>query len=148
MKIFKQTVGEVELNYKPTQIQKVQIKTSSDAWKYLLTIWSDKIEFIEEFYIILLNRANNSIGYYKLSQGGTTGTVVDEKLVFQAAIISNACSLIIAHNHPSGNLKPSESDAQITKKLKTIGDFHNIKILDHVIVTKNDYFSFADEGLL
>lgn len=148
MKIFKQTVGEVQLNYKPTQIQKVQIRSSSEAWKYLLTIWSDKIEFIEEFYIILLNRANNSIGFFKLSEGGTSGTVVDEKLLFQAAIISNACSLILAHNHPSGNLKPSAADSNITKKLKTIGDFHSIKILDHVIVTKEGYFSFADEGLL
>jgi DNA repair protein RadC len=88
------------------------------------------------------------LGIYPISRGGTTGTVVDVKLVFSVALKCNASSIIISHNHPSGNLNPSESDKVMTEKLRKAGDYLDIKLLDHIIVTKHGFFSFADEGLI
>jgi DNA repair protein RadC len=102
----------------------------------------------EEFYILLLNRANRIYGYYLLSQGGTSGTVVDPKLIFSIALKCNAHGIILAHNHPSGNTKPSEADIQITKKVKEGGKLLEIDVLDHIILTSDSYLSFADEGLM
>ena len=102
----------------------------------------------EEFWIIYLNNANKIISRSQLSKGGITGTVVDVRLVFKTAIEIGAVAIILAHNHPSGTLQPSESDKQITRKLKTGGEQLDIKILDHVIITETHYFSFADSGIL
>ena len=102
----------------------------------------------EEFWIIYLNNSNKVIEKYSLSKGGITGTLVDVRLALKKALELGATSLILAHNHPSGNLSPSNSDKQLTQKLKTAGESLDIKILDHVIVTEQSYFSFADEGLL
>jgi DNA repair protein RadC len=102
----------------------------------------------EEFWIIYLNNANKILSKLQLSKGGITGTVVDVRLVFKTAIALGAVGIILAHNHPSGTLKPSEADKQITKKLKTGGEQLDIKILDHVIVTETGYFSFSDDGIL
>jgi len=115
----------------------------------LLKTWDpNKVEFVEQFKVILMNRANRVLGIYELSTGGVSGTVADIKLVFMAALKSNACSLIISHNHPSGNLKPSRADEDLTNKIKAAGKLLDIQVLDHVIVTTEGYFSFADEGLL
>lgn len=102
----------------------------------------------EEFWIIYLNNANKIISKSQLSKGGITGTVVDVRLVFKTALELGAVAIILVHNHPSGTLKPSEADKQITKKLKTGGEQLDIKILDHVIVTEVGYFSFSDDGIL
>ncbi|MGB7786996.1 MAG: DNA repair protein RadC [Salinimicrobium sp.] len=102
----------------------------------------------EEFWIIYLNNYNKVIEKYPLSKGGITGTLVDVRLALKKALELGATSLILAHNHPSGNLQPSNSDKQLTQKLKTAGESLDIKILDHIIVTEKSYFSFADEGLL
>jgi DNA repair protein RadC len=102
----------------------------------------------EEFWIIYLNNANKIISKFQLSKGGITGTLVDVRLVFKTALAIGAVGLILAHNHPSGTLKPSESDKQITQKLKVAGEQLDIKILDHVIVTETSFFSFSDEGIL
>lgn len=96
----------------------------------------------------LLNRAQRVLGIYELSTGGVTGTVADPKLVFIAALKANACNIILSHNHPSGNLKPSSADEQLTKKIATAGMYMDIKVADHVIITSEGYYSFADEGLL
>ncbi|MEZ0006968.1 DNA repair protein RadC [Flavobacterium sp. 28YEA47A] len=102
----------------------------------------------EEFWILYLNNSNRIIHKYQLSKGGITGTVVDMRLVFKVAIVHNATSIILAHNHPSGVLYPSESDRIITKKLKIAGENLDIRVLDHVIITENAYYSFRDEGTL
>ncbi len=102
----------------------------------------------EEFWIVYLNNSNKVIHKNQLSKGGITGTLVDVRLVMKTAIEVGAVGLILAHNHPSGTLKPSEADKQITQKLKTAAESLDIKVLDHLIITEKAYFSFADEGLL
>ena len=145
------TVSEVELVYKSKvkPSERPQIKTSGESYQLLLRSWdSNRIEFIEQFKVILMNRANRVLGIYELSTGGVTGTVADIKLVFMAALKANACNLIVSHNHPSGNLKPSMADEVLTRKIKGAGTLLEIKVLDHVIVTTEGYFSFADEGMI
>jgi len=144
-------VTEVELVYKSKvkPSERPQLKTSKDSYQLLLQTWDEnKIEFVEQFKVVLMNRAQRVLGIYELSTGGVTGTVADIKLVFMAALKSNACSLIISHNHPSGNLKPSRAVEDLTHKIKAAGTLLDIQVLDHVIVTTEGYFSFADEGLL
>jgi len=102
----------------------------------------------EEFWIIYLNNSNKVVSKSQLSKGGITGTLVDVRLVFKNAIEIGAVSIILIHNHPSGALQPSEADKQITRKLELAGESLDIKILDHLIVTETNYFSFADEGIL
>jgi DNA repair protein RadC len=102
----------------------------------------------EEFWIVFLNNSNKVIFKSQLSKGGITGTVVDVRLVFKMALEVGATALILCHNHPSGSLKPSDDDKKITQKLKRAGESLEIKVLDHLIVTENSYFSFADEGIL
>ncbi len=101
----------------------------------------------EEFWLLFLNNSNKVIAKSQLSKGGLTGTVVDIRVIFKAAFENNATSIILAHNHPSGKLAPSDADKQITTKIKTAGQQLDIPILDHVIITENGYFSFADEGI-
>ena len=102
----------------------------------------------EEFWVLYLNNSNKVISKSQLSKGGITGTVVDVRLVFKTALEMGATSVVLCHNHPSGALKASDADKQITKKLKVAGESLDIKVLDHLIVTENNYFSFSDEGIL
>ena len=102
----------------------------------------------EEFWILFLNRANKIIMPFKVSQGGIAGTIIDVRIVMKAAIENLASSIILAHNHPSGSLSPSDSDLEITKKIKAAGVVMDIPVLDHLIVTSSAYYSFADEGKL
>jgi DNA repair protein RadC len=112
--------------------------------------WNPEIiEFVEEFKILLMNRSNSVLGILEISKGGISGTVTDVRVVFQAAIKGNASGIIAAHNHPSGNLNPSESDTRLTQKLKEAGNLMDIQLLDHLILsTEGEYYSFADNGLL
>jgi len=102
----------------------------------------------EEFWVLYLNNANKVIAKNQLSKGGMTGTVVDVRIIFKSALESGAVGILLCHNHPSGNLKPSEADIEITKKAKTAGKSLDINVLDHIIITQNGYYSFADEGIL
>ncbi|MFI8379295.1 DNA repair protein RadC [Leeuwenhoekiella sp. NPDC079379] len=102
----------------------------------------------EEFWILYLNNANKVLSMHQLSKGGMTGTLVDVRLVFKKALETGAVSIILAHNHPSGTLKASQADKNITEKLKKASESLDIKVLDHLIITEKAYFSFADEGLL
>ena len=102
----------------------------------------------EEFWVILLNRANRMIRKKKISEGGVSGTVADPKIIFKLAVDELASGIIVAHNHPSGNLKPSESDINLTRKIKEAGKVLEITLLDHLIIAHNRYFSFADEALI
>jgi len=144
-------VAEVELVYK-TKVkasQRPQISTYEDSCKIFRQIWNpDKIEMVEQFKVLFLNRSNRVLGVYEASSGGITGTVADPRLILAAALKANACSILIAHNHPSGNLKPSREDEALTQKIKYAAQFHDIKLLDHVIITSEGYFSFSIEGLL
>ena len=124
------------------------VKSSQDAYDYLIGAWSPQIERLEEFVILCLNRANKVLGFSKISSGGISGTVADPKVIFQVASKSNASSILLAHNHPSGNTNPSDNDIQLTKKLKKAGEFLELNVLDHLIITPHTYFSFADESLL
>jgi DNA repair protein RadC len=144
-------VAEVELIYKSKvkASQRPQITSSKDAYQLLLQIWDDnKIEFVEQFKVLFLNRANKVLGVYDVSSGGISGTVADPRVIFVAALKANASGIIISHNHPSGNLKPSRQDEDLTQKIKLAGQLLDIKLMDHVIVTTEGYYSFADEGLL
>jgi len=109
---------------------------------------SDLIDWKEEFIVIALNRANKVLGFYKISSGGVAGTVADPKIIFQFALLSNACRLILSHNHPSGNKQPSAGDRDITEKLVKGGKFLDIEIIDHIIITSEGYTSFSEEGWL
>src|SRR3954449_11514701 len=144
-------VAEIELSYKSKvkASNRPQIGSSNDAYHILKHSWNEnKIEFVEQFKVLFLNKANKVLGIYEVSTGGISGTVADPRVIFVAALKSNSCSLIASHNHPSGNLRPSKQDEELTQKIKQAGQFLDIKLLDHVIITNESYFSFADEGLL
>jgi DNA repair protein RadC len=126
--------------------EKPQIRSSRDAFTLLAPLLADLPQ--EQFWILLLNRANRVIGRQLISSGGVSGTVVDAKLVFKKALEATASSIILCHNHPSGNARPSQADIDITRKLKTAGSTLDITVLDHLIVCDQQYYSFADEGKL
>jgi len=125
-----------------------KVTSSQDAYDYLISIWSPQIERLEEFVILCLNRANKVLGWSKISSGGISGTVADPKIIFQVALKANSSSIILCHNHPSSQLKPSDNDIKLTRKLKSAGEFLELNVLDHLIITTDSYFSFADEGLI
>lgn len=143
-------VAEITISYshKSDPSQYPQIKSSKDAYKILMDIWDDKtIDILETMYMLVLNRANRVLGVIKLSQGGVAGTVVDAKVIFGIALKAGASSIILSHNHPSGNLNPSDADKEISDKIYQAGKLLEIQLLDHLIVTKYGYTSFADENL-
>ncbi|WMI66105.1 DNA repair protein RadC [Aestuariibaculum sp. YM273] len=127
-------------------LEKKQISSSRSVFEVMQPVIGELQH--EEFWIIYLNNSNKVIQKNQLSKGGITGTLVDVRLVLKTALEVGATGLILAHNHPSGTLRPSEADKQITEKLKTASQSLDIKVLDHLIITENAYFSFADEGIL
>jgi len=144
-------VAEVELVYKTTvkASERPKISSVKDCYELLKELWNENaIEMQEEFKVLLLNRGNKVIGVYKASTGGITGTIADPRLILAAAIKSLAVSIILSHNHPSGNLKPSRADEELTQKIKVAAGYHDIKVIDHIIITSEGYYSFADEGVL
>lgn len=142
--------SEITVTYrhpiKPSLMPK--LACSKDSADVLRKVWSDRIEHIEEFVVLCLNRDNRMLGWAKVSSGGLSGTVADPKVIFQIALKSNASSIILAHNHPSGNLQPSEMDIRLTRKNKEAGLVLDLQVLDHIILTSEGYYSFADEGTL
>ena len=146
------TIAEVQLIYKSKvkTSERLKISCSRDAYKIFLDNWNQEtIEFLESFKVLLMNRSNSVLGIIEVSKGGISGTVTDVRVVFQAAIKANASGIICSHNHPSGNLNPSESDNRITQKIKEAGNILDIQLLDHIILgTEGNYYSFADNGLI
>lgn len=144
-------VAEVELVYK-TKVkpsERPKVGTVKECYELLKELWNENtIEMQEEFKVMLLNRSNRVIGIYEASAGGLTGTVADPRLILAAAIKSLSVSIILSHNHPSGNLKPSRADEELTQKIKVAASYHDIRVIDHIIITSEGYYSFADEGLL
>ncbi len=142
-------ISEISVSYSSNKNDKLKISSSKQSYDVLMSCWSKStIELQEEVKVLILNRANQILGIYPLSKGGVSGTVVDAKLVFSVALKCNASSIILAHNHPSGNVNPSEADKNLTDKLKLAGQYLDIVLLDHLIVTKDDFYSFSDNGLL
>ncbi len=143
------TVSEIQVAYHPCKISETILTTSSDVIEILRTIWNKSIiEMQEEVKILFVNPSNTIIGVYNLSKGGITGSLVDIRLILGVALKCLATGMILVHNHPSGNLNPSNSDLAIVKKLKTACKLLDIALLDSIILTKESYTSFKDEGLL
>jgi len=144
-------VNEVELVYK-TKVrasERPRILKSKDIFDCWRSIWNPlTIEIHEEFKILLLNQGNRILGVFHASIGGISGTVADPRLIMLAALKANAVSIILAHNHPSGELTPSKADKELTQKIIGAGRLLDIRVLDHIILTTESYLSFADEGLL
>jgi DNA repair protein RadC len=144
-------VAEITISYSSTVKARDRpiIKSSGDAYRLLLQSWDKNvIELIEQFKVLLLNRANHVLGIYTASTGGLTGTVADLRLIFAAALKSGATAIMIAHNHPSGGIMPSVSDKACTSNIALAGKLFEIKLMDHLIISLDGYYSFADEGEL
>ena len=142
-------LNEIQVSYKFSSTCRNKITSSDKAFEIILNSWDkNTIELQEEFKVLLLNRANIVLGIYPLSKGGVVGTVVDVKLIFGVALKCNASGIILCHNHPSGNLKPSKQDIEITKKIKQCSELFEISLLDHLIISNFGYYSFSEEGNL
>lgn len=142
-------LNEIQVSYKFSSTCRNKITSSDKAFEIILNSWDkNTIELQEEFKVLLLNRANIVLGVYPLSKGGVAGTVVDVKLIFGVALKCNASGMILCHNHPSGNLKPSKQDIEITKKIKKCSELFEISLLDHLIISNFGYYSFSEEGNL
>ena len=144
-------VAEVQLIYRTTVKASLRpkINTSRDAFQVLQKHWNpDTLDYVEEFKIMLLSRRNRVLGLVDISLGGTANTLADPKVIFAAAIKGNASGIILAHNHPSGNLRPSQADIDLTRKIKTGGQILDIGVLDHIIITSESFYSFTDEGMI
>ena len=142
-------IAEVKISYtsKIKYADRIKVVTSTEVIKALRLFWPS-YEHVEFAYVVLLNRHNQILGFHQLSKGGLNGTVIDLRVIFQVALKANANSVILVHNHPSGNLEPSEADKQITQKVKEAGKVLEIPLLDHIILTAEGHLSFADEGYL
>lgn len=127
-------------------IEKSTIGGSKDVFNYFMAIVEDYK--YEGFWILLLNRANKIIKHVQISEGGVSGTIADPKKIFKLSIENGASGIILCHNHPSGNIKPSEQDLKLTKKIVEGGQLLDINVLDHLIIGDNNFFSFADENLI
>ena len=143
-------IREVQVSYQPLKGKLFQVRSADNAFEYLSRAYDEgTIGLCEEFMVLLLNRANRVMGFLRLSRGGLTGTVVDLRILFGTALKAMASSIVIAHNHPSNNLQPSEADLDLTKKIKEAGKLLDINLLDHLILgTDDNYVSFANEGWL
>jgi DNA repair protein RadC len=142
--------AEITIGYRtkvPPSLRK-KIMSSRDCYEMLKPIFEVDMEHREIFVCLFANRANKVLGYKIISTGGVAGTAVDPKMIFQAALKANACSIVMAHNHPSGNIKPSEADIKLTRKCIQGGVFLDLPVMDHLIITDEGYFSFADEGMI
>jgi len=142
-------IAALELGRRRTKseiINRKQISSSKDVYELFQPLLADLHH--EEFWILLLNRSNRIIEKVKISQGGITGTIIDVRIILKHAIEKLSTSIVLCHNHPSGNLNPSESDCMITKKIKEAGCYLDIPVIDHIIVCNSSYYSFADEGRL
>lgn len=148
----KPNCGEMFVEYRTTIPQKemISIKSSRELADYFRSRMfdDDMICFREEMFLVMLNRASKVIGWCRLSIGGFSGTLCDPKLIFFHALHCGASKIAIAHNHPSGNLKPSHDDKSLTKKIADAALLFDITFLDHIILTKESYYSFVDEGLI
>jgi len=142
-------VSEIKVSYTNHNPDKIKVTNSQILFELIIRQWDmGIIELQEEVKVILLNRANIVIGIYEMSKGGITGSVVDNRIILAVALKCNATGIVMVHNHPSGNIVPSEQDKVITKKLKNACSILDLTLLDHLIITKERYYSFSDSGIL
>ena len=142
-------IAAMELGRRRKESQRKQhllVRSSKDVYEYIRPQFADLNH--EEFWIMLLSRSNKITSRHLISKGGQAGTVADPKIIFNIALQNHAASVILSHNHPSGNLRPSQADIDLTRKLKAAGVFLDMPVLDHLIVTDSGFFSFTDEGLI
>lgn len=142
-------LDEVELVYRTSTVNanKPQLCSPTEASDYLRSIWNqNRIELQEEFYVLLFNNALRVLGWSKISSGGRSATIVDVSYIVQLAVLSNASSVIIAHNHPSGTLKPSTADINLTKRIQKALQILSISLKDHIILSRQGYYSFLDHN--
>lgn len=142
-------VSEVELTYKNNvpYNQRQKISNSQGAYEILTNLFPENtMDYREIFIVLYLNRANQVLGYSVISQGGTSNTTVDIKMIIQTALLANASCIMLAHNHPSGNVQPSSDDNKITKRIMEAAKLFDITVLDHLIITSENYYSFTDNG--
>lgn len=143
-----QTTKLYELKKIQSEFPKLKIKHSSEAAEFIRQFYGDDLEIFESFFILLLDKGNNTIGYAKISQGGICSTTIDKKILCKYVVDSLASGVILAHNHPSGTLTPSEPDQRLTRELNECIKLFDSVILDHVILTADNYFSFSDSGYI
>lgn len=142
-------VAELLVSYSPNIISEQKISNSKETYSLITNHWNlDTMEMYEEVKIILFNRANKALGVYDLSKGGMFSSIIDVKIILSIVLKTLASGIILVHNHPSGNLVPSKFDIDVTQKLKSACDLMDVAFLDHLIISKENYFSFADDGLL
>ena len=147
MNLFQQQIAEIKISYshKVKPSNQIKVVTSQTAYEQIVNIWPD-IEYRESFAVLLLSRGMKILGLSWVSLGGVSGTVVDSKIISQAALKANANSIILIHNHPSGTLMPSDQDLRITKKIVSGAKLLDIDVPDHIIITSESYYSLADNG--
>lgn len=149
MKTYKSNFPQITLKLKKGEELNCKITKSKDAADLFRKVWdNDTLPINETVMVIFLNRQNNTIGWFKVSQGGLNGSVVDVRLILATALNCLASGIIMCHNHPSSNLNPSDADITVTKKLKQAAEIMDIQLLDHIILTEESYFSLADNGLM
>ena len=144
-------VSEITVSYysKFKACDRPKVSSSAEAYEILYNNWDlGKSQHQEQFKTLMLNNANRVIGISEIAAGGLAGVLADPKIIFSTALKANTCCLILAHNHPSGNLKPSEADIRITRKLVEGGKFLDLPVVDHLILTNDGYYSFGDEALI
>ena len=140
---------KIKVKVSVTKGDKVTITSPEKMVEVMRSIFNaDTLMWTEEVIMVCLNRANDVVGYYRVSSGGFSGTILDPRVVMTIALNNASSSIILAHNHPSGNLKPSEGDKAITDKIRNACAFFDMKLLDHLIITDESYFAFSENGLL
>jgi len=142
--------NEIEIHYKrPLFSEMKSIKSAEDVNQLIRTfIDTKRIDYKEFFWVVLLNRANNVLGISEIAMGSSSAVAVDIKEICQLALLTSSLSVIVIHNHPSGTLRPSKTDKRITEKIKETLNIFGISLLDHLIITSENYYSFADEGIM
>ena len=144
-------VCEIKVSYRPmfNQQERPKVTDSLHAADLFRQAWDQgRLELVEDFHVMYLNRANNVLGMFHSTAGSVTGVMCDVKTVMATALKVNACSMILAHNHPSGSLNPSQQDKAITRQFREAAKVLGMEVLDHVILTRDGYYSFADEGMM
>jgi len=147
MKTYKTTTDEIQLKKVKSNFPRAKITSSKDAFDYVSQFYGDDIEIYESMFLVLLNNSNNTIGFVKISSGGMTATICDVRLVCKYAIETLATAIILCHNHPSGLMKESKADIDLSKKVQKALQYFDIRLLDHLILAKNNYLSMSEEGL-
>ncbi|MEZ5003923.1 MAG: JAB domain-containing protein [Chitinophagales bacterium] len=145
-------INEINIRYKKKKFKSNcndKITDSAIAYKILKSNWNlDTIELVEEFKVLLLDNSNQLNGIYAASTGGLTNCMIDKRLIFGVILKTASIKIVLAHNHPSGNLHPSQADIELTKQIKKVAEFMDIDVMDHIILTSKGYYSFADKGIL